>query len=453
MIAETKVKPALKRIPRLRWWIAGLVFLSTVINYVDRQTLSVLAPQLTKELGISNIEYGWISQAFLIPYTLMYIVSGLLIDRYGVKLIYGAATIWWSVAAMLHATASSTFGLGVFRFLLGTAESANFVAAEKVAAEWYPPKERGTLNGLVQAATVTGALITPPVVVWLSLSYGWRAAFLFTGSLGLIWAVAWVRLYHLPQDHPRITEEELKLIRDGEAIAAPAGNTVTTLPRWLDFFRFSETWGLLVARVISDPVWWFYLFWMPKYLTEAKGLTMAEMGMVVWIPYLAADAGSISGGWYSGRLIGRGSSAVDARKRVMFAAALLMPVGLLLLLKPSTPVTILLISIVLFIHSAWKTNLVTLTVDIFPRRVVASAHGIVATGGGIGGALFTTMAGYLIEWQSYTPVLALMGVLHPIAYLCVRRLVKTRASIFHGQPGNTGEQMREDETAHISSAR
>jgi MFS transporter, ACS family, hexuronate transporter len=412
-----------KKIPRLRWWIAGLVFLSTVINYVDRQTLSVLAPQLTKELGISNIEYGWISQAFLIPYTLMYIVSGLLIDRYGVKLIYGAATVWWSIAAMLHATASSTFGLGVFRFLLGTAESANFVAAEKVAAEWYPPKERGTLNGLVQAATVTGALITPPVVVWLSLRYGWRAAFLFTGSLGLIWAIAWMRFYHLPENHPRITEEELKLIRDGETSAAPPG-AAATLPRWIDFFRFTETWGLLVARVISDPVWWFYLFWMPKYLTEAKGLTMAEMGLVVWIPYLAADAGSITGGWYSGRLIGRGSNAVAARKNVMFASALLMPVGLLLLLKPATPLTILLISIVLFIHSAWKTNLVTLTVDIFPRRVVASAHGIVATGGGIGGAIFTTVAGYLIEWQSYTPVLALMGVLHPLAYLCVRRLVK-----------------------------
>jgi ACS family hexuronate transporter-like MFS transporter len=428
MIAETTVKPAIKKIPRLRWWIAGLVFLSTVINYVDRQTLSVLAPQLTKELGISNIEYGWISQAFLIPYTLMYIVSGLLIDRYGVKLIYGAATVWWSVAAMLHATASSAFGFGVFRFLLGTAESANFVAAEKVAAEWYPPKERGTLNGLVQAATVTGALITPPVVIWLSLRYGWRAAFLFTGSLGLIWAVAWVRLYHLPQHHPRITEEELKLIRDGEALAGPAGNPVNTLPKWLDLFRFPETWGLLVARVISDPVWWFYLFWLPKYLTEAKGLTMAEMGMVVWIPYLAADAGSISGGWYSGRLIGRGSGAVAARKTVMLAAALLMPVGLLLLVQPSTPLTILLISAVLFFHSAWKTNLVTLTVDIFPRPIVASAHGIVATGGGIGGAIFTTMAGYLIEWQSYTPVLALMGVLHPAAYLCVRRLVKNKSS-------------------------
>jgi len=446
MIAESVASSSLKKIPRLRWWIAGLVFLSTVINYIDRQTLSVLAPQLTKELSISNSEYGLISQAFLIPYTLMYIGSGLLIDRYGVKLVYGVASVWWSMAAMLHATATSVFGFSAFRFLLGTAESANFVAAQKVAAEWYPPRERGTLNGLVQAATVCGAMVTPSAVVWLSSHYGWRTAFLFTGSLGLIWTIAWVRLYHLPERHPRITEEELRLIR-GPQSGVPSGVPSFGVPpsggltspalqdrlkaelqtaelKWLDFFKYPQTWGLLMARIISDPVWWFYLFWMPKYLTEAKGLTMAQMGMVVWIPYLAADAGSISGGWYSGRLIEEGSSPVAARKSVMLASALLMPIGLLLLVQPSTPLTILLISVVLFIHSAWKTNLVTLTVDIFPRRVVGSAHGIVATGGGIGGALFVMLAGYLIDWQSYTPVLALMGVLHPLAYFSLRRLVK-----------------------------
>lgn len=416
-----------KPINNLRWWIAGMVFLSTVINYVDRQTLSVLAPRLTKELGISNIEYGWISQAFLIPYTLMFIVSGILIDRYGVKLVYGVATVWWSVAAMLHATASSALGFGVFRFLLGTAESANFVAAEKVAAEWYPPKERGTLNGLVQAASVTGALITPPVVVWLSLRYGWRAAFFFTGSLGLFWAVAWVRLYHFPTRHPRITDEELKLVRGGDEAAEE--RIRFDFARWLGFFRFPQTWGLLVARIISDPVWWFYLFWLPKYLTEARGLTMTQMASVAWIPYLASDAGSILGGWYSGRLIERGSSPIAARKTVMLASAALMPVGLLLLSQPSIPLTMLIISVALCLHSAWKTNLITLTVDIFPRRVVASTHGIVATGGGIGGAIFTTLAGYLIEWKSYTPVLALMGFLHPLAYLCVRRLIKGAAAM------------------------
>ncbi len=416
-----------KKIKNLRWYIAGLVFLSTVINYVDRQTLSVLAPRLTKDLGLTNIEYGWISQAFLIPYTLMFIVSGVLIDRYGVKLVYGVATVWWSVAAMLHATAGSAFGFGAFRFLLGAAESANFVGAQKVAAEWYPPGERGTLNGLVQAATVTGALITPPSVVWLSQKYGWRAAFVFTGSLGLFWVIAWAWLYHFPARHPRVTPEELRLVRGGDEAAEERAGF--DFARWLGFFRFPQTWGLLVARVISDPVWWFYLFWMPKYLTEARGLTMAQMASVAWIPYLASDAGSILGGWYSGRLIGRGSDPVAARKTVMLASAMLMPVGLLLLLKPSTALTILFISAALFLHSAWKTNLVTMTVDVFPRRVVASAHGIVATGGGIGGAIFTTLAGYLIEWRSYTPVLALMGVLHPLAYLCVGRWVKGQVKV------------------------
>jgi ACS family hexuronate transporter-like MFS transporter len=416
-----------KTIKNLRWYVAGLVFLSTVINYIDRQTLSVLAPRLTKELGLSNIEYGWISQAFLIPYTLMFVVSGVLIDRYGVKLVYGVATVWWSLAAMLHAAASSAFGFGAFRFLLGAAESANFVGAQKVAAEWYPPEERGTMNGLVQAATVTGALVTPPAAVYLAQKYGWRAAFLFTGSLGLFWVIAWVRMYQLPARHPRLGDEELRLIRGGDGAPEERSGEERSgfdFARWLGFFRFPQTWGLLVARVISDPVWWFYLFWMPKYLTEARGLTMAQMASVAWVPYMASDAGSILGGWYSGRLIGRGRHAVAARKTVMLASAALMPAGLLLLLEPSTTLTILIISVALFVHSAWKTNLVTLTVDVFPRSVVASAHGIVATGGGIGGAVFTTLAGYLIEWRSYAPVLALMGVLHPLAYLCVRRLVK-----------------------------
>jgi ACS family hexuronate transporter-like MFS transporter len=267
-------------IPNLRWWMAGLVFLSTVINYVDRQTLAVLSPQLTKELGLTDIQYGWISQAFLIPYTAMYIGAGLLLDRYGTKLIFGIAAIWWSLAAMAHGLASTAFGFGAFRFLLGTAESANFVAAQKVAAEWFPPKDRGTLNGWVQAGTVTGAIITPPAVVWLADRYGWRAAFLFTGALGLLWAVAWFWFYHLPANHPNISANELALLQDSEptsqhdsAKSESPRRPVAPSPRLAAFFRFKETWGLMLARVISDPVWWFYLFWLPKYLTEARGLS------------------------------------------------------------------------------------------------------------------------------------------------------------------------------------
>lgn len=420
-----------KAVHNLRWWIAGLVFLSTVINYIDRQTLAVLSPQLTKELGLTDIQYGWISQAFLIPYTAMYIGAGLLLDRYGTKIIYGIAAIWWSLAAMLHAAVTTAFGFGAFRFLLGTAESANFVAAQKVAAEWFPPKDRGTLNGWVQAGTVTGAIITPPAVVWLADRYGWRSAFLFTGALGLLWAIAWFWFYHLPERHPRISTAELALLKEGnterqrdvengDAESPPVSSSAPLSV----FFRFPETWGLMLARVISDPVWWFYLFWLPKYLIEARGLSKKEMALLLWIPYLLSDAGSILGGWYSGKMIARGCNVLVARKTVMLWSALLMPMGLLLVWQPPIPLTLLIISLSLFAHNAWKTNLVTMTVDIFPRPVIGRVHGVVATGGGIGGAIITPLAGYVITKFSYTPLLVVMGVLHPLAYLCMRSLIK-----------------------------
>ncbi len=416
-----------KPIRNLRWWMAGLVFFSTVINYVDRQTLAVLSPQLTQELGLTDIQYGWISQAFLIPYTAMYIGAGLLLDRYGTKLIFGVAAIWWSLAAMLHGLAATAFGFGAFRFLLGTAESANFVGAQKVAAEWFPPKDRGTLNGWVQAGTVTGAIITPPVVVFLADRYGWRSAFLFTGALGLLWAIAWFWFYHLPENHPNISAEELALIQGDETLTPSPLQPVTPSRRWFEFFRYSETWGLMLARVISDPVWWFYLFWLPKYLTEGRGLSKKEMALLLWIPYLLSDAGSILGGWYSGKLIAHGVPVLAARKKVMLWSALVMPIGLLLVWKPPMPLTLLLISLSLFAHNAWKTNLVTMTVDIFPRPVIGTVHGIVATGGGIGGAIITPLAGYVITMFSYTPLLIVMGVLHPLAYLVVRRLINNEA--------------------------
>jgi ACS family hexuronate transporter-like MFS transporter len=419
-------------IPNLRWWITGLVFFGTVINYVDRQTLSSLAPRLTKELHLTNSDYGLISNAFLIPYTVMFVVSGWLIDRYGTKLIYGVAAVWWSVAAMLHATVSSVFGFSAMRFLLGAAESANFVGAQKVAAEWFPPKDRGTLNGWVQAGTVTGAIITPLIAVWMADRWGWQSAFVTTGALGLLWAAAWFWFYHLPEKHPRISADELALIQEGGKEGRGEGETegdfpipLSPRPSVLSFFRLPQTWGLLLARIISDPVWWFYLFWLPKYLTEREGMTEQRMSYVVWIPYLISDVGSIFGGWYSGRLIARKVGAVAARKSIMVVSALMMPLGMLLVLRPPIPVALAIISFVLGVHSAWKTNLVTLTVDIFPRPIVATVHGIVAMGGGIGGALFQSFAGKVIDKYSYTPLLVLMGVLHPLAYLCVRLLVKS----------------------------
>lgn len=419
-----------KKIKGLRWFIAGLVLLSTVSSYVDRQTLSVLAPQLTKELGLSNLGYAHVVQAFLVAYTCFYIVSGIIIDRWGVKIAYGAASAWWSVAAMLNALARSVWGLGIFQFLLGVGESFTFIASQKVAAEWYPPKERALLNGLSNAAAVMGAIITPPVVVWLMHTWNWRVAFVVTGSFGLLWLIPWFTLYNSPGRHPRITTAELQLIR-GERSSSPpmSPSEPASKLRWIDLLKYRQTWGLLTARTLSDPVWWFYLFWLPKYLTESRGMTMKGMSEVIWIPYLASDVGSILGGWYSGFLVNRNWKVLDARKVVLLWSALAMPLGIMIVMTKSQVFAIALMCVVLFAHMSWKTNLMTLTVDIFPRRVVGSVAGIVATGSGLGAALSTGIVGYILKHYSYTPIFVAMGFMHACGYLIVRWTVHSDAVI------------------------
>ncbi len=419
------------RIPGVRWIIAALVFSSAVINYIDRQVLSVLAPQLTRSLHLSEIEYSRVVQAFLIGYTAMYIPAGLALARWGVRWVYTAATVWWSIAAMLHAVATSALDLGAYRFLLGVGEAFTFIAATVVAAEWYPPKERALLNGIANAAAVTGAIVTPPLVVWMSFTWGWRATFIVTGALGIIWLAGWLFFYYRPERHPFVTPKELALVTS-------AGIDQTVLPEsgrghWLELLKLRETWGLLVSRIFSDPVWWFYLFWLPKYLTESRGMSMQEMSAIVWIPYLASDIGSIAGGWFSGWLIRRGWRVLPARDLAMALSVALMPMGVLIVYTKSSFVAVALMCVVLFAHMSWKTNLMTLTVDVFPQPVVSTVAGVVGTGSGIGAALFTSLVGYLLQHLSYTPVFWIIGFLHPIAYLCVRATVKDRARVDEGR--------------------
>jgi ACS family hexuronate transporter-like MFS transporter len=408
-----------RQIKNLRWIIAGLIFINTVVNYADRQTLSVLAPDITRELHISNIAYGYIVQAFLIAYTAMFVFAGLLIDRWGVKLVYGAATAWWSVAEILHAVARSSIGLGAMRFLLGIGESFNFIASTAVVSEWYPPKERALLNGLANSAAVTGAIVTPPIVVWLALKWGWHSAFIVTGALGFVWLIGWLALYYVPEKHPYVTTGELAIVQDRGGPAAPKTTT-----RWLDLLQSRAVWGLILARLLSDPVWWFYLFWLPKYLTDSRGMSMAQMASVVWVPYLASDIGSIVGGWCSGVLVRLGWDTVPARRAVMVASVALMPVGIAVAWVHSSLLTIALMCLVLFAHMSWKTNLMTLTNDIFSRPIVGSVGGILSTGSGAGGALFTMLVGYLVQSYSYVPVFVMMGFMHPISYLFVHWMVR-----------------------------
>jgi ACS family hexuronate transporter-like MFS transporter len=403
----------------LRWYIAGLLFLSTVINYIDRQVLSIVAPVITKELHISQVEYAAILQAFLIPYTVMYVGSGVLVDLWGTRRALAVFMTWWSAANILHAFARSAFQLGAFRFLLGAGEPGNFMASFRAISEWYPAREKAFVNGLVNAGAAVGAIISAPLVAWLATVYGWRAAFAITGCFGAVWLIAWLIFYRIPEQNSRITPEELALIQADRPKAAPGQRM-----RWIDLLKFPQTWGLLLARFISDPVWWFYLFWLPKYLAEKRGFTLVEIGMLAWMPYLAADLGSLGGGIFTGWLVKRGVPVLSARTRGMLPFALMMPLSLIIPYTDSRAIALGVICVVCFAHMAWKTNLQTITNDIYPVRIVGSVSGIVACGSGLGGTLFTWLTGQIVQNFSYDLIFVVMGFLHPAGFLVYRALVR-----------------------------
>ena len=422
------------KIPNVRWRIAALLFFASVINYVDRQTLSVLASEITDELGISDIEYAYVLAAFTFCYMGMYVVAGLLIDRWGTRAALSVSMIWWSIANALHAFSAGAFSLGAFRALLGIGESGNFLAAEKAISEWFPPKERGAANGLVNAAAATGAILAPPLIVFLFEQWGWRAAFVLTGALGFVWMFYWLRWYWPPARHDRVTPEEIDLIERGLAEAGPPKRQI----RWRELLRFRQTWGLFLARVVADPLWWFYLFWLPKYLREELGFTMVEIGLTAWMPYLSADLGGIAGGWLSGRSIGKARSAIAARKRLMLFSALVMPIGLLINHVGNSAAVVAIICIVTFAHMSWKTNLMTMTNDIYPTAIVGSAAGLVGLGSGLGGFLFQPYVGYIVQNYSYAPIFTTIAFLHPAAFGLVRLLIRQPLAAAAETPGLEG---------------
>lgn len=414
----------------LRWWIAALLFCSTVINYVDRQALSILARTIQDELQITDLQYTYVVQAFLVAYTLTFLVAGRITDWLGTRVSFALFITWWSIANILTALSRSALSLGAFRFLLGMGEPGNYTAAPKVVAEWFPPRERGLVVGIYTAGATVGATIAGPLVAALALLWGWRSAFVATGLLGLLWLVPWLWLYRRPEQHPRLSAGERAIILSTNGVqdagspgAERAGDRAgSTTPRWTQSLRRRETWLLLFSRVLTDPVWYFYLFWYPKYMTDARHLTLAEVGQRVWIIYLAADFGALFGGWISGRLIRGGLSPITSRKRVMLAAACVLPLSPLVALAPSMGVSVAVASLVVLAHLAWQVTLGVLIVDLYPSAVVATVVGVIAVGSGIGGVISTGLVGYLVTSWSYTPVFVLMGVLHPLAALLILKV-------------------------------
>src|SRR5262245_13844273 len=409
-----------RKIPHLRWWIAGLLFLSTVINYVDRQTLSVLARTIQNDLGMGDMDYTRVVQAFLLAYTVTYIFAGRITDWLGTRVSLAVFITWWSTANMLTALARSTFSLGCFRALLGIGEPGNYTAAPKAVSEWFPSKERGLVVGIYTAGATLGATIAPPLIAYLVKRYDWRSAFVFTGSLGLVWVIPWLWLYRLPKGHPRITAEELRLLESSTPPEASERTNEGEWQRWRVLLRRKEAWLLMISRVLTDPVWYFYLFWFPKYLGDARQLSLLEVGKVAWVVYVAADIGCVAGGRLSDQLIRRGIQPLTGRVRVMTVAACLLPLSPLIAFTPSLTVVLAVAAIAAFAHMTWQVTMGALIVDLFPSRSVATVFGLIAAGSGLGGLLSTEVVGRLVTYYSYTPVFVLMGLLHPVALILVR---------------------------------
>ncbi len=385
-----------------RWAMVGLVFLATLINYLDRQTLSVAAPVIIDQFHLTNFQYSAIIFAFMLAYTVMNGVSGPMVDRLGSKLGYAVCIAWWSIAAMLHALARGALSFGVFRFLLGMGEAGNWPAGVRVVTEWFPPKERALASGIFNSGSAVGAVVAPPLIAWIILKSGWQSAFLAVGGVGLLWLLIWVFVYRTPPN-------------------APAGASTRLIPfsrlvrsRWVCQFT--------VSKIFSDPVWYFYIFWFPQYLKSARGFDIAGLGKFAWIPFLTAGIGNLLGGAFAALLLSRGLGVAAARKRSVLLFAVLMTSAIPAVLASNVFVSIGLISTATLGYSGALANMLAMPADYFPAATVGSIWGIASMGAGLGGMIFSLLTGWVVDHYSYVPVFVGFGILPLIAAVIVWRL-------------------------------
>ena len=413
------------KIRGLRWMIIGLVFFATLINYIDRLTISVLAPLITRDLNLSNTEFGGVATWFLFAYTISQSLSGKLYDRIGIKKGFTVSIVVWSLAAMSHAFATGIRSLSAMRFVLGLGEAGNWPGAAKTVAEWFPARQRAFGMAIFNSGAALGSVIAPPIIVGLTAYFGhWQETFIVTGALGFIWLIAWWLIYDTPERHKWLTREEYGIIKSDESVLEPIASTEATEPQsavpeersvpWLKLLAFRQTWGIVLARFLVDPVWWLYITWLPLYLSQVHGFDLKQIGLFAWVPYVAADAGSLFGGWLSGFLISRGWSVNSARKAVIAFAALLMPAGIFAAFTQDSMTALAMIAVVLFGFQVWINNVQTLPSDFFPKNAVGSVAGLGGTGAGIGSMIFIFTTGLVVDNFSYTPILITAGLLAPL---------------------------------------
>jgi ACS family hexuronate transporter-like MFS transporter len=421
----------------VRWRIALILSIAIAISYLDRQALSIAIAAIQREIPLTNTDFSRLQIAFLAAYGLMYAGGGALIDWLGTRRGFVIIMIWWSLACAGHGLATGFGSLALSRFLLGVGEGGGFPAATKAVAEWFPARERSTAMGMINAGTAIGAVIAPPLLAAIILYANWRWAFLVCGLAGLLWTVWWAREYHAPAQHPSLTAAERTVI--SEVFAAPAATEPAM--SWASLLTLRQVWGLVLAKFLTDGAWYFYLFWLPKYLYDARGFDVKQVGYYAWIPYAAAGVGSLLGGAFSSWLLTHGRSVDAARKIAMGASAAVMP---LIIFVTQVPVelAIVLFSIAFFGQQSWSTLVMIVPTDIFPRRIVASVAGLVGFGGAMGGIVSNLMAGRMLDLGlGYGMVFSIMGMCHVTAFVVILLTIRRIEPIFaatapdHGASG------------------
>lgn len=456
------------RIPHFRWWIIVLVFLAAVLNYVDRQTLSALAPTIQHDLAMDDRAYGNVVNIFLVAYTISYLVSGRIVDLLGTRAGMAVFVAWWSLANMLTAAAHNGRVLGGFRFMLGLGEAGVWPAASKAVAEWFPARQRALAIGMYTMGSTIGATLAPYIVIplaaypfarvmpalaeWLGEGTGWRMAFLLTGALGFLWLLPWLWFYRLPRDSKLVTAEEVAILDESAAAEARVSGVVSEKPwSWGRILSSRVVWLLLLGRLLTDPVWYFYQFWFPKYLHTVRGVPQEQL-TITWVVYAAAGVGSLTGGWLSGVLVRRKVAPANSRLWVMLGCACLMPLAPLVAYVPGTAGAMTFTVIVVFVALAWLTNISSLVVDLVPRSCLGTVFSVVAAGSTLGGILMNSLISVMVsgpakpvgfldhavtavlspimQWvqgAGYGPWFVIMAFLHPLAWLLLWPL-RTRGS-------------------------
>ncbi len=391
----------------MRWRIAVLVSAAIAISYLDRQTLPVAVNAIAKDIPLSNEQFSILQSAFLLAYAFMYAGGGKLADVLGTRRGFTVIMIFWSLACASHAVAASFIMLAGSRLLLGAGEGGGFPVATRAVAEWFPTQERATAMGIINAGTAVGAVVAPPLIALILSRWSWRWIFVISGVTGLIWTLWWSRSYFSPEGGATGSLEHREMDEPAQGL------------RWIDLLKFRESWGVVTAKFLSDAAWYFYLFWLPKYLYDARGFNVKAVGMFAWIPYAAAGVGCLLGGWFSSYLVRRKFSLGVARKLALGLSAVVMPS---VLLVPHVPVSwaIAIFSLAYFGQQSWSTLIMVLPTDLFPKSVVGSVAGLVGFGGAMGGIAFGQIVGYLLDHGfGYGVVFSIAGMLHVVAFMVI----------------------------------